>query len=65
MQNDTRSIIGVRHTVRDHFNVQTGFGKTIKNVINTWKGSLLWSSVMNVGGPWPGYRRGARFSGKT
>ena len=41
-----------------------GVGKTIKNVINTWKGSVLWSSVMNSGGPWLGYRRGARCAGK-
>ena len=32
-----RSITGVRRTVREHFYVQTGFGKTIKNVINTLK----------------------------
>ena len=24
-----------------------GVGKTVKNVINTWKGSVLWFSVMN------------------
>ena len=40
-------------------------GKTIKNVVNTRKGSVLWSSVMNSSGPWLGYRRGARCAGKN
>ena len=38
--------------------------KTIKNVINTCKVSVLWSSVVNLGGPWLGYRRDARCAGK-
>ena len=42
-----------------------GIGTTIKNVVNTWKGSVLWSSVMNSCGLWLGYRRGARIAGNT
>ena len=35
-------------------------GKTIKNVINILKGSVYWSSVMNLGHTCMGYRRGAK-----
>ena len=38
-----------------------GVEKTNKNVINTRKGSVLWSSVMNSSSPW----RGARCTGEN
>ena len=41
-----------------------GVGKTTKNSINIRKDSVLWSSVTNSGGPWVGYRRGARCAGR-
>ena len=31
-----------------------GVSKTVKNILNTRKGSVLWSSVMNSGGSWLG-----------
>ena len=43
---------------------RVGVGKTFQNAINTCKCSVLWSSVMNSGGPRLGYRRGADVQGK-
>ena len=34
-----------------------GVNRTIKNVINTWKVSVLRSSVMNSSRPWQGYKQ--------
>ena len=57
------SIIGVRRTVYDHFSVQIGCRQD-QECHKYMKRFGTWSSVMNPGGPWLGYRRPARCAGK-
>ena len=57
------TVIDVRRTVRNHFNVQTRCGQNYLEFRKYMKRSVLWSSIMNSGGLWLGYKRGVRLQG--